>query len=212
MHYLIFDEISNFYSFGDLKECALPDFTIYCKSYTFAVHNLLLRTWIPYFQHLQSFKEKKSDELILNDDQYNPDIIHALLAYCHCRDVEIDFERQDMLSLIRHAGYWEYDDFILWLLHKYLPSDFPTLFEALQEIRTEQGKKEIALMVLQILEIPLQEDSHVFLTWLKNQDISLQNCILSHCSQGIRDAWKIMSTNQVIYPKIRVVFRDIRLN
>ena len=210
MRYLIFDPDNNFYSFGNLEEDSpVPDFIIYCHGYTFIVHRLMLKTWIPYFQHLDSFKEGKSEDISLEDERYNPDIIHALLAYCHCRD--LDLETEDLLSLIQHAGYWQYDDFIMWVLRKYAPPEFPLLYGALQELCDKNAKLEVALMILPLIETPLQEDGHVFLTWLKEIDPASRDKILTYltCPDILREGYKLISEDQIIIPEFTFKYKQI---
>lgn len=145
MHYLIFDPTSNFYAFGD-DDKELPDMMIFCQGYTFLVHRLLLQTWIPYFNRLPRFKEGKTDELHLNDEKYHPDMIHALLCYCHCRDLELEIKDDDYPLLIQHASYWEYDDFIVWLFCHRSPR-LDHLHVAFQQLVTEEAKNSLKMII-----------------------------------------------------------------
>lgn len=177
MRYLVMDEQANVYTFGSLEDP--PDFTIYCDGYLFGVNRFLLRTWIPYFESLfkTKCKEFQEDQLVLEDD-YNPDLIHAMLAYCHCRDLDLQINYADIPELFSHAERWGYDDFILWFLHQY-EVDFFVLYTSLQHLVEDESKVKISVKALRLIPYPpLEEDGHILLTWLKEQKKPLQEHIL----------------------------------
>ena len=204
MRYITFDATNNVYVFGDIHQEQIPDFTILCQGYTFCCCRLLLRTWIPFFEKLQSFKEKTVDILDLDDSRYHPDIIHALLAYCHCRNIDLDIQEDNLPNLIEHAGYWEYDDFIIWLLDHYGYPDFYLFYSALQQVTLDENKIRLALALLEILEIPLQEESNILLTWLREAPLSLTDKILNHytCPEAIREGYKLITCQNLPYNDI----------
>lgn len=202
MHYLVFDPSNNFYSFGNIEKEQVPDFTIYCHGYIFAVHRLLLQSYIPYFGKMYDFKEGKAEDLTLEDPKYHPDMIHTLLAFCHCRNLEIDMEVQDVNALLEHAGYWQYDEFILWLVRTYIGPDFILLFEALKQVIGDLGKIEIAISILSLIESPLQEDGHVFLNWLVETRSEIRQQILNHsgCPKALKEGYKLISGENINLP------------
>lgn len=202
MLYITFDTNHHVYSFGDIHQEQTPDFTILCQGYTFFCYRLLLRTWIPFFEKLQNFKERTRDILILDDNHYHPDMVHTLLAYCHCRNlVDYDITTEDIFGLIEHSGYWEYDDFIIWLLDHHGYPDFFLYYTALCQVTLDENKMRIAIALLKILEVPLQEDGHIFLTWLREIPISLASTIINHytCPEVIRESYELI-TGQTLFP------------
>lgn len=209
MRYLVFNPENNFYSFGNIETEQVPDFTIYCHGYIFAVHRLLLQNYIPYFGKMYDFKEGKAEELVLDDPKYNPDVIHALLAFCHCRQLDLDMEVQEVGTLLEHAGYWQYDEFILWFIRSYIYADFIILFEALKQVIGDLAKVEIGIMILPLITAPLQEDGHVFLNWLADEKPEVRQKILNDpsCPKALQEGYKLIS-GEITFPKFSFYYTN----